>query len=53
MESGSARVTNLWQVLLRLALAAAALSWSAYAFESFGSIVPNTNAAKRGGALSR
>jgi hypothetical protein len=36
---------------LTIAMALPIILWSTYAFGSFGSIVPNTNAAKRGGAL--
>jgi len=36
---------------LAIAMALPTILWSAYALGSFGSIVPNTNAAKRSGAL--
>jgi hypothetical protein len=36
---------------LAIAMALPIILWSAYAFGSFGSILPNTNAAKRGGDL--
>jgi hypothetical protein len=38
-------------VLLAGIMALPTILWSAYAFESFGSIMPNTNAAKRGGTF--
>lgn len=39
-------------VLLATIMALPTVLWSIYAFESFGSIMPNTNAAKRGGGLA-
>jgi hypothetical protein len=41
----------LFMVFFAILMALPTVLWSAYAFEALGSIMPSTNAAKRGGAL--
>jgi hypothetical protein len=61
--AGTALLYRVWQLqqtssrravvalLVAIGIALPTILWSAYAFKSFGTIVPNTNAAKHGGTL--